>query len=195
MGWPATWSMPGPASARRAGNASAPTLHLGQERPGQKVAWARVSNCQVDEPGWAVKEILATQNRNTRSGPDRNYHLVVSFPDGERPSREQVEDIEDRLCKAMGFAELPPSPSASPARLRSCPLPGAPASAPRPSHPNPVPAWPHTRARSPRLRLEARHCRSVFSRDKLFATCRLNAALRDRCLVMPNFNETHRITR
>lgn len=70
---------------------------------GEKVAWGRVTNCTVDDPGWAVKEILATQRRNTRSGADRNYHLVVSFPEGERPSREQVENIEDRLVAAIGF--------------------------------------------------------------------------------------------
>ena len=55
--------------------------------------------------GWAVKEILATQARNTRSRGDKNYHLVVSFPEGERPTREQIEDIEDRLCAALGFEE------------------------------------------------------------------------------------------
>ena len=39
---------------------------------GEKVAWSRVSNCQSDDPGWAVKEILATQARNTRSRSDKN---------------------------------------------------------------------------------------------------------------------------
>ena len=71
---------------------------------GEKVAWARVTNCLTDDPGWAVKEILATQARNTRSRSDKSYHLVVSFPEGERPTRAQIEDIEDRLCGAIGFA-------------------------------------------------------------------------------------------
>ncbi len=71
---------------------------------GEKVAWARVTNCLTDDPGWAVKEILATQARNTRSRSDKSYHLVVSFPEGERPTRVQIEDIEDRLCAAIGFA-------------------------------------------------------------------------------------------
>ncbi|HUZ64829.1 MAG TPA: TraI/MobA(P) family conjugative relaxase [Acetobacteraceae bacterium] len=70
---------------------------------GEKVAWARVTNCQTDDPGWAVKEILSTQARNTRSRSDKSYHLVVSFPEGEKPSRTQMEDIEDRLCEAIGF--------------------------------------------------------------------------------------------
>jgi hypothetical protein len=78
---------------------------LDTEHQGEKVAWARATNCQTDDPGWAVKEILATQARNTRSRADKSYHLVVSFPDGEKPTREQIEDIEDRLCAALGFEE------------------------------------------------------------------------------------------
>ena len=76
---------------------------LDSDHAGEKVAWARVTNCQADDPGWAVKEILATQAHNSRSRSDKSYHLVVSFPEGEKPSREQMEDIEDRLCAAIGF--------------------------------------------------------------------------------------------
>jgi hypothetical protein len=72
---------------------------------GEKVAWSRVSICQSDDPGWAVKEILATQARNTRSRSDKSYHLVVSFPEGEKPTRAQMEDIEDTICAAIGFGE------------------------------------------------------------------------------------------
>jgi Relaxase/Mobilisation nuclease domain/Large polyvalent protein-associated domain 7 len=72
---------------------------------GQKVAWARAVNCGHDDPGWAVKHILSTQARNTRSKSDKSYHLVVSFPEGERPTRAQIEDIEDRLCEALGFGD------------------------------------------------------------------------------------------
>ena len=78
---------------------------LDEAHQGEKVAWARVTNCQSDDPGWAVKEILATQARNTRSRADKSYHLVVSFPEEERPTREQLAEIEDRLCAALGFAE------------------------------------------------------------------------------------------
>lgn len=78
---------------------------LDAEHQGEKVAWARATNCQTDDPGWAVKEVLATQARNTRSRGDKSYHLVVSFPDGEKPTRDQIEDIEDRLCAALGFEE------------------------------------------------------------------------------------------
>ena len=76
---------------------------LDMEHEGEKVAWARATNCRTDDPGWAVKEILLTQARNTRSRSDKSYHLVVSFPEGEKPTRTQIEDIEDQLCAAIGF--------------------------------------------------------------------------------------------
>jgi len=68
---------------------------LDADHEGEKVAWARVTHCTSTDPGWAVKEIIATQARNTRSHKGKDYHLVVSFPEGERPTRGQVEDIED----------------------------------------------------------------------------------------------------
>ncbi len=89
-----------PASWTRLGAYILDTSHAGE-----KVAWARATNCGSDDPGWAVRDILATQARNTRSKSDKSYHLVVSFPEGERPSRQQIEDIEDRLCDALGFGE------------------------------------------------------------------------------------------
>lgn len=89
-----------PASWTRLGAYILDTSHSGE-----KVAWARATNCGSDDPGWAVKGILLTQARNTRSRSDKSYHLVVSFPEGERPTREQLEDIEDRLCAALGFEE------------------------------------------------------------------------------------------
>jgi hypothetical protein len=78
---------------------------LDAERAGEKVAWGRATNCLSDDPGWAVKEILATQARNRCGRANHSYHLIVSFPDGERPTRAQLEDIEDRLCAALGYEE------------------------------------------------------------------------------------------
>jgi hypothetical protein len=78
---------------------------LDPDHAGGKVAWSRVTNCQSDDPGWAVKEILSTQARNTRSRSGKNYHLVVSFPEGEKPTRAQLETIEDTVCAAIGFGE------------------------------------------------------------------------------------------
>ena len=72
---------------------------------GEKLEWSRITNCHSDEPGWAIREILATQDRNKRSKGDKSYHLIVSFPEGEVPTRAQLEDIEDTLCAGIGFAE------------------------------------------------------------------------------------------
>lgn len=88
-----------PASWQRLG-----AYILDASHDGEKVAWARVSNCASTDAGWAVKEIISTQARNTRSRRDKSYHLVVSFAEGERPTRDQMEDIEDRLCDAIGLA-------------------------------------------------------------------------------------------
>ena len=42
------------------------TYILDDGNGGEKVAWSRVTNCQSDDPGWAVKEIVATQALNPR---------------------------------------------------------------------------------------------------------------------------------
>lgn len=78
---------------------------LDTQHDGEKVAWAWATNCGNDDPGWAAKAILSTQERNIRSKSDKSYHLIVSFPAGELPTREQIEDIECRLCEAIGFGE------------------------------------------------------------------------------------------
>lgn len=73
------------------------------EQPAGKLAWARVANCRTSDPGWATKEIIATQGRNTRAKADKSYHLVVSWPLGEAPTRAQMEAVEDRLVASLGF--------------------------------------------------------------------------------------------
>lgn len=72
---------------------------------GARVEYVRLTNLDSDDLGPAVKEILVTQDLNTRSKGDKNYHLVVAFPPGERPTREQLDDIEDELCAAIGLAD------------------------------------------------------------------------------------------
>jgi Relaxase/Mobilisation nuclease domain len=78
---------------------------LDHAHSGEKVAWAHATNCKSDDLGFAVKEILAIQARNKTAKTDKSYHLVVSFPEEERPAREQIEDIEAELCMAIGLAE------------------------------------------------------------------------------------------
>jgi hypothetical protein len=72
---------------------------------GARVGQIRISNCAAAEPADAIAEIEATQAMNVRAKGDKTYHLVVSFPPGERPSEAQLRDIEDELCAAIGLAD------------------------------------------------------------------------------------------
>jgi len=95
------------ASRRKDGKSSFTKLanYITRESKDEEIAFSRVSNCGFDSVDLAVKEIEATQGRNTRSKADKTYHLVVSFPAGEVPSKEQLEDIEDELCKSIGLGD------------------------------------------------------------------------------------------
>jgi len=70
---------------------------------GEKVGGVRITNCLSTDAAAAALEILATQDKNTRSRTDKTLHLVVSFPPGERPAPRTLQQIEDSLCAAIGF--------------------------------------------------------------------------------------------
>lgn len=72
-----------------------------QERVGE----VTITNCHALEPGDAIREMLAVQVANTRSHADKNYHLLVSFADGEKPAADVLKAIEARLCDALGYGE------------------------------------------------------------------------------------------
>lgn len=73
--------------------------------PQEKVAWVRITNCQGQDVEQAIREVVRTQALNTRSKSAKTYHLVASFPENESPDRAQMEDIEDRLCEAIGLGD------------------------------------------------------------------------------------------
>jgi hypothetical protein len=74
---------------------------LGAEK--SRAANVRFSNCVSTDAELALKEILATQAMNKRAKGDRTYHLVISFPPGERPTLPQLEDIERVLVERIGL--------------------------------------------------------------------------------------------
>ncbi len=76
---------------------------LDANHSGAKVGGVRITNCASDEPALATMEIMATQDRNKRSTREKTYHLVISFPEGERPALSVLHEIEDRLCEAIGL--------------------------------------------------------------------------------------------
>ena len=65
----------------------------------------RLTNCHAGMVGDAITEVLATQHGNTRATGDKTYHLLVSFPPGEHPRAEMLQQIEDRVCAALGYDE------------------------------------------------------------------------------------------
>lgn len=62
-------------------------------------------NCLSDDPLIAAKEMEICQARNTRSKDDKTYHLLLSFPDGERPDGERLREIAAAAAEALGYAE------------------------------------------------------------------------------------------
>lgn len=71
----------------------------------QRVSNVRITNCISNDIEWAKLEIQATQKKNTRSGTDKTYHLLLSFPVGEMLTNSQLHNIEDKFCKALGYEE------------------------------------------------------------------------------------------
>ncbi len=72
---------------------------------GARVDFVRVTNLPSDELRDAVLAMMITQDMNTRSKTDKTYHMIFSFPHGERPSREILKDIEDNLVASIGLKE------------------------------------------------------------------------------------------
>lgn len=68
-------------------------------------AVVRVSNCCFEGMLEAIREIEATQKRNTRSRNDKTYHLVISFREGEQLDKNVLNQIEDRLIDKIGLGE------------------------------------------------------------------------------------------
>ena len=78
---------------------------LDQKGKNDRVAAVSVSNCQSDDPKWAVHEMQAVQSRNQRAKEDRTYHLVISFRAGEDLPGDALAQIEGAFCRALGFVE------------------------------------------------------------------------------------------
>ena len=72
----------------------------------EKIAAGWITNCGFDDYPAAINEINATQALNRRGNENaKTYHLVVSFPAGEKPSIETLKAIEADLCKKIGLGD------------------------------------------------------------------------------------------
>lgn len=71
----------------------------------ERVGEITITNCNSDSLEWAILEMQTVQKMNTRAKSEKTYHLLFSFPDGENPSKEILQDIEEELCNALGYTE------------------------------------------------------------------------------------------
>jgi hypothetical protein len=76
-----------------------------QQGKNTRVGEVTISNCVSTELSWAVREIVATQQLNTRAESDRTYHLLISLRAGEHPDAETLKAVEERFCAELGYAE------------------------------------------------------------------------------------------
>ena len=79
-------------------------LHDPQNKQ-ERVGAITVTNTSQDHALDAALEIQATQALNTRTTVDKTYHLILSFPQGETPSPDVIQEIEARVCAALGYGE------------------------------------------------------------------------------------------
>ncbi|UUS62522.1 MULTISPECIES: TraI/MobA(P) family conjugative relaxase [unclassified Acinetobacter] len=72
---------------------------------GEKAENVRLTNLNSANLYDAFLEMEITQSLNIRSKSDKNYHLIVSFPVGEKPSDQVLEDIENNLVQRIGLGD------------------------------------------------------------------------------------------
>lgn len=80
---------------------------LDKSNEGAKAEEITFSNCPYDNTEQNIAFIQSMQSLNQRTTRDKTLHLVVSFPEGEKPTKEQLQDIEQELLKSIGMAEHP----------------------------------------------------------------------------------------
>lgn len=83
-----------------------PTAALAQVVEGHRneaVAWARAINSTSPYLDKAIRETDMVQRMNKRAEACKSYHYVISFPAGETPSRDVLENIEEVLSSAIGY--------------------------------------------------------------------------------------------
>ncbi|WP_419419470.1 TraI/MobA(P) family conjugative relaxase [Legionella sp. D16C41] len=71
----------------------------------ERVGSISISNCNSDEPIWAVQEVLVTQAKNQRAKNDKTYHMLISFAPGEMLSNNALQTIEEQVVSSIGFRE------------------------------------------------------------------------------------------
>lgn len=71
---------------------------------GAKVAASWTRNLMAgDDLDLAIKELQAVQELNTRAKSDKTYHLIISFRESDKPTTEQMQEIEAQYSAALGY--------------------------------------------------------------------------------------------
>lgn len=81
------------------------TYDPANKREGDRVVGAQAVNCGTDDLGEALEIITNIQAANEATKAEKTYHMVFSFPEGERPTLEQLRLIEAELCEAIGYGD------------------------------------------------------------------------------------------
>lgn len=86
------------------GSRSAKNLvdYITQDHKAQNITISNISDGIISTQD-AVAYIENVQCRNTRSKSDKNYHFVMSFPVGERPSDQDLKEMEEVVVSQLGF--------------------------------------------------------------------------------------------
>jgi len=80
---------------------------LDKSHDGAKAEEIVFSNCPYDDTEKNIAFIKSMQDLNQRITRDKTLHLVVSFQESEKPTKEQLQNIEQELLKSIGMAEHP----------------------------------------------------------------------------------------
>jgi hypothetical protein len=76
---------------------------LDKSHDGAKVVDAEFTNCPYSTTEKNLSFIKKMQDLNQSAKSDKTMHLIVSFREGEIPSKDILEDIEHELLKSIGM--------------------------------------------------------------------------------------------
>jgi hypothetical protein len=70
----------------------------------ERVQDTRITNCSCKDLASAVLEMQIVQAMNKNKN-NKTYHMIVSFQNDEKPTREQIRNVEDELVKSLGYED------------------------------------------------------------------------------------------
>jgi len=78
---------------------------MDKSNDGEKIENVSFSNCPYKDQEKNLSYIKAMQNLNQRTNSDKTLHLIVSFQEDEKPTIEQLKNIEEELLKSIGMKD------------------------------------------------------------------------------------------